>query len=340
MSTKFMEKINLIHYSLLSAHGMSALTRMNVVSLLHRKEDVMTGLQAEYSKILEAKRHNQAEERLTADQNATQRFVAATGRMDVEEKQRHNLATETLSAKQLDNDIRRQQRQDEETMRHNHASEDEIKRHNLAVENQAKADNELKAALAALDNATKVQINDAQLANEKWKTQYSSQVTTALKNAELAMKKYETDTKALLESNKNDLTKEQNQIRRAEVINNWKKIKSDIDYTASKIQNDAAYREIAEAQEKRKALLDEQDVLTKRAQRAKTWSEKQKLESEIALNQKQIDHYDEVIDADVKGKKANTFRNYVSAGSQFFNTIRSLVPSFESEGMINELIGG
>jgi hypothetical protein len=336
-----MEKTNLIHYSLLSAHGMSALTKMKIVSLLHRKEDVMTGLQAEYSKLLESKRHNQAEEMLTADQNATQRFVAATGRMDVEEKQRHNLATETLSAKQLDNDIRRQQRQDEETMRHNHASEDEIKRHNLAVENQAKADNKLKAALAALDNATKVQISNAQLANDKWKTQYTTQVDKALKEAELAMKKYETDTKALLESNRNDLTAEQNQIRRAEVLNGWKKIKSDIEYTSSKIQNDAAYRKIAEAQEKRKALLDEQDVLTKRAQRAKTWSEKQKIDSEIALNQKQIDNYDKIINADVNAKKSNTARNYIGAGRDLINTVRGLLPwNGDSEGMINELIGG
>lgn len=109
----------------------------------------MTDMQLAYSQHLEQVRHNKKQEELGMQELKVKAF-------DVNEKARHNLATEELSAADLQEKIRHNIVNDNELLRHNQATESEIQRHNIAVEQQAKAENNIRMAIAKLDSMTKL----------------------------------------------------------------------------------------------------------------------------------------------------------------------------------------
>lgn len=206
----------------------------------------MTGLQAEYSKILETRRHNLATESQGERQLGIQQQQADTQAFSAQENARHNLATEALGTAQLKETIRHQKQQDAETMRHNQVSEAEITRHNVAMERQAIADNNVKLAIAELNNETSERIADKQLENSEWRTKYEASVKQKIANLDRALEEYKANTSLALK-------RDELQLQKDNMYQEWRKIDADI----SQIENNISARNKELEQADRKLAISE-----------------------------------------------------------------------------------
>lgn len=106
----------------------------------------MTSMQAEYSKVKEQIRHDQATEALAAGE-----LSVKAGQL--EETIRSNQAREFLTASELDEKIRHDLAVETETMREFDISQAEIERYHRAQEGQWRAENQLKQYIAEMNDS-------------------------------------------------------------------------------------------------------------------------------------------------------------------------------------------